>query len=109
MNIPAILIDQIKDGRVLLFLGSGAAIGALHKSHIKPPVGDELSRLIADQFLGSEFYNRPLTSSIHPYSWDSCRNHGSHRVVWLVSCFGHNSILLALHNLYYRYCYWRCQ
>jgi tetratricopeptide (TPR) repeat protein len=61
MDIPPILIDQIKDGRVLLFLGSGAAIGASHPDSINPPVGDGLSKLIADRFLGSDFYNRPLT------------------------------------------------
>ena len=61
MDIPTILIDQIKEGNALLFLGSGAAIGAQHPRNINPPVGDGLSKLIADKFLGSEFYNRPLT------------------------------------------------
>ena len=61
MDIPPILIDQIKNGRVLLFLGSGAAIGASHPDSINPPVGDGLSKLIADKFLSSDFYDRPLT------------------------------------------------
>ena len=61
MDIPPILIDQIKEGKTLLFLGSGAAIGADHPDNINPPVGDGLSRLIADKFLGSDFYDRPLT------------------------------------------------
>jgi len=61
MDIPTILIDQIKNGGVLLFLGSGAAIGASHPDSINPPIGDDLSRRIADEFLDSDFYNRPLT------------------------------------------------
>jgi hypothetical protein len=61
MDIPPILIDQIKEDRALLFLGSGASIGASHPDNINPPVGDDLSRLIADKFLGSNFYDRPLT------------------------------------------------
>ena len=61
MNIPQILIDQIKDGRAILFLGSGAAIGAKHPDDINPPVGDGLSKLISDKFLSPIFYNRPLT------------------------------------------------
>ncbi len=28
MDLPPILIDQIKEGKAILFLGSGAAIGA---------------------------------------------------------------------------------
>ncbi len=61
MDIPPILIDQIKQGNVLLFLGSGAAKGALHSESINPPDGDGLSKLIADRFLGPDFYDRPLT------------------------------------------------
>ncbi|MFV9645489.1 MAG: SIR2 family protein [Desulfobacterales bacterium] len=61
MDIPQILIDQIKDGKAILFLGSGAAIGATHPKNINPPVGDGLSKLIADKFLSPDFYNRPLT------------------------------------------------
>ena len=61
MDLPPILIDQIKEGKAILFLGSGAAIGASHPDNINPPVGDGLSKLIADKFLGSDFYDRPLT------------------------------------------------
>lgn len=60
MIIPKILIDYIRGGQVVLFLGSGASIGAVHPQGSRPPTGDELSRLIAEKFLGSDFYNRPL-------------------------------------------------
>jgi len=55
IDIPPNLINQIKDGHVVLFLGSGASIGANHPENKKAPTGKELSRMIADHFLGSEF------------------------------------------------------
>ena len=61
MDIPNILVDHIRDGKAVLFLGSGASRGALHSARLQPPIGDELSKIIADKFLGPEFYDRPLT------------------------------------------------
>ncbi len=60
MEIPKILVDYIRDGQVVLFLGSGASIGAIHPDNIKPPVGPELASLLATKFLGSDFEGRPL-------------------------------------------------
>jgi hypothetical protein len=60
MDISPILIDHIRNGQVVLFLGAGAAVGALHKDDKTPPVGQALAKLIADKFLGVEFYSRSL-------------------------------------------------
>src|ERR1043165_4126333 len=60
MEIPNLLVEQIRDGQVVLFLGAGASIGALHKDNKKPPVGQQLADLIADKFLSPAFHNHPL-------------------------------------------------
>ena len=60
MTIPKLLIESVREGQVVLFLGSGASIGAVHHSGLRPPAGDQLSRLIAEKFLGPDFSNRPL-------------------------------------------------
>ena len=60
MDIPKILLDHIKDGQLILFLGSGASIGAHHPNNIEPPIGSKLANNLADKFLGAEFRDRPL-------------------------------------------------
>lgn len=60
MKIQKALIDQIKEGNVVLFLGAGAAYGALHPKKINPPLGNQLSNLIAMEFLSDEFIDQPL-------------------------------------------------
>lgn len=59
-NIPVILLDQLKKGQVVLFLGSGASIGAEHPENMRPPVGNQLADIIAEKFLGEEFKGTPL-------------------------------------------------
>lgn len=61
MDIPHFLQEQIQDGNVVLFLGSGAVIGAIHKTGMKPPIGNDLANLIATKFLGTEYLNKPLS------------------------------------------------
>ena len=46
MEISKILIDHIRDGQVVLFLGSGASIGANHPEGIEPPSGSKLAGII---------------------------------------------------------------
>ena len=58
--LPKALIDGIKDGRIILFLGAGAAFDCLHKESKKPPTGTQLANLIAEKFLGEEYLNRDL-------------------------------------------------
>jgi tetratricopeptide (TPR) repeat protein len=60
LNIPKTLVDQIKDGNVILFLGAGAAFDSEHKKNIKPPTGKELSNLIANEFLDESYKDMDL-------------------------------------------------
>lgn len=60
MNIPKPLIDQIKEGNVVLFLGSGASFGAKHPKNTPPPLGNQLSNLIVDKFLTDDYKNQSL-------------------------------------------------
>ncbi|MCK6598724.1 MAG: SIR2 family protein [Bdellovibrionaceae bacterium] len=60
MEIPKYLIDQITEGNVVLFLGSGASVGAIHENNEKVPIGQNLSDLIAEKFLGEKFKNQSL-------------------------------------------------
>lgn len=59
MALPASLIDQIKKGKAILFLGSGALVGAeLPGKTI--PLGNDLRDLLNDQFLDGEFKSETL-------------------------------------------------
>lgn len=72
MEIPKPLIDQIKEGNVVLFLGSGASFGAKHPNNISPPLGNQLSNLIVDKFLSPEYKDQSLqyTSEIAVSEYD---------------------------------------
>ena len=60
MELPSILINQIKEKNVVLFLGSGASVGSIHPDGKMIPTGKELSRSIAQKFLGGGFEDRSL-------------------------------------------------
>jgi len=60
VQIPAILLQSIRQGRVVLFLGAGASRGARLPDGSEPPLGDALRNLLADQFLGGKFKDYPL-------------------------------------------------
>lgn len=62
MDIPKALINQIKEGNVVLFLGSGATKGAIHPEGKDSPTGQELADLIAKQFLGDDYLGMRLES-----------------------------------------------
>ena len=62
MNLPTNLIDDVKAGRVILFLGAGASVGAVKKSGEKAPIGTELGERIATQFLSPQYRDRSLSS-----------------------------------------------
>ena len=54
MTLPASLIDQVRQGKAILFLGSGALVGAdIPGKSI--PLGDDLRDLLNEKFLGGEF------------------------------------------------------
>jgi len=59
-SLPKVLVDNIKEGNVILFLGAGASIGAGHPQKKQIPSGKELAEMLVDKFLGSEYRGIPL-------------------------------------------------
>jgi tetratricopeptide (TPR) repeat protein len=59
-EIPKGLVDQIKDGNVILFLGAGSAFNCEHPKGETPPSGSQLADLIALKFLGEEYIDADL-------------------------------------------------
>ncbi len=61
MEIPDYLIQQIRAGKVVLFLGAGASKGATSDTEPKsPPDGVALGKLLANKFLGGKEANKSL-------------------------------------------------
>lgn len=60
-DIPQVLIDNIKNKNVVLFLGSGFAYNANHPENKRAPLGNHLANIIADKFLNGEYKNSSLT------------------------------------------------
>jgi hypothetical protein len=60
MDIPSALVESVREGRVFLFLGAGASIGAAAPDGSTPPNGPQLGKLLADKFLGGEDADQPL-------------------------------------------------
>ena len=54
MMLPAPLVDSVRSGRAVLFLGSGASIGAVNGAGVAPPTGDELRDMTSQQFLAGQ-------------------------------------------------------
>jgi tetratricopeptide (TPR) repeat protein len=52
---------KLRQGRVILFLGAGASIGAEHPTGKTIPTSEKLSTLLANEFLGPEFAERSLS------------------------------------------------
>ena len=61
MEIPISLRQQILEGKVILFLGSGASKGAVSPDNIDPPDGKQLAKLISDKFLGGDEIDKSLS------------------------------------------------
>lgn len=62
MDIPFYLIEQIRAGKVILFLGAGASFGATSPTPpTSPPSGKELGRLLSEKFLGGDSTEKPLS------------------------------------------------
>lgn len=59
--ISDLLIEHIKNKNIVLFLGSGFAANAKHPNNDKPPLGNDLAKLIANKFLNGSFQNESLT------------------------------------------------
>ena len=60
MNIPDVLVAQVRQGSAALLLGAGASYGAIGPSSESPPDSRELGRLLSQEFLGGEHQDDPL-------------------------------------------------
>ncbi|NAX07096.1 hypothetical protein, partial [Vibrio sp. V40_P2S30T141] len=60
MPVNQTLIERVKEGKVVLFLGSGALYGAKLPDCKKIPLGNDLRDLICDRFLDGEFKSESL-------------------------------------------------
>lgn len=60
MILSESLLEDLRKGRVVLFLGAGASVGALKPDGTKPPLGPELAGMLAKRFLGEKFSDRSL-------------------------------------------------
>ena len=60
MQLPQALIESVRRGEVILFLGSGASKGAVHPKASVAPTGPQLGTLLCDRFLSTDYYGRPL-------------------------------------------------
>jgi len=60
MEIDPYLAGQIKDGKVILFLGAGASYDAVDAHGVRPPLGPKLGEMLADKFLGGKYRDYPL-------------------------------------------------
>jgi len=58
--IPKNLIEQIKSKNTILFLGSGASIGATTSKKRKSQSAQELADVIAKKYLGNNYIGKPL-------------------------------------------------
>jgi len=62
MDIPHHLLEQIRAGKAVLFLGAGASRGAVAATPPEePPPGKELGRLLSAKFLGGDSTDRSLS------------------------------------------------
>jgi len=62
MDIPHHLVEQIRAGKAILFLGAGASKGATASTEPKdPPSGNELGRLLSNKFLGGDSKDKPIS------------------------------------------------
>jgi hypothetical protein len=60
MDIPHILSQNINSGRVVLFLGSGATIGAKRSGKEAPK--DDLANILSKEYFGEEQTTKTLSS-----------------------------------------------
>jgi tetratricopeptide (TPR) repeat protein/cold shock CspA family protein len=59
-DLPPALLSAVLEERIILFLGAGASLGALHDDRSSVPGSEQLRDLLADKFLGGALKNRPL-------------------------------------------------
>lgn len=62
IEIPPVLREAALRGEVILFLGAGASIGAIHPSSGTVPKGNELRDALSEKFLDGKMKDRPLAT-----------------------------------------------
>lgn len=62
MEIPQLLLDNVVQGRAILFLGAGASKGAKDAEGKQPPDGRQLAQMLNTCFLGGRYENWDLAS-----------------------------------------------
>jgi len=60
MHLTQTLVEDVKAGRVILFLGAGATAGAEDEAGNGPPLGSRLRDILAEKFLEGKFKDRSL-------------------------------------------------
>ncbi len=67
MNLPAHLVDHVRQHQVVLFLGAGASLAARSPTGESPPTGAELAKMLSEKFLGGAF-NQHNLSAVSEYA-----------------------------------------
>ena len=75
------LLDQIRDGSAILFLGSGATYGATGPNDEKPLNGNELRDKLSDKFLGGNLKDRQL-SEVAEYAKNESSLHDVQKFIY---------------------------
>lgn len=57
---PSYLLTQIREGKVVLLLGSGASREADDGKGNSPPLGSDLATMLSEKFLGGKYNDYPL-------------------------------------------------
>ena len=60
-HLSDFLLDKIRNGEAILFLGAGAVKGAKSKDGVEPPNADQLRDILSDEFLGGAKKNASLS------------------------------------------------
>ncbi len=60
-TLPEPLIEQVREGRVILFLGAGALKGAVHPKGFGVPDAKQLASALCDRYLSGDLKDRPLS------------------------------------------------
>ena len=74
--LPVALVEAVRSGNAVLFLGSGASVGAIHPKSEAIPSGLSLRDKLCAQFLGGKLTDRPLS-----HVAQLCENEEGRRVV----------------------------
>jgi hypothetical protein len=75
-SLPATVLNSIKEGRAILFLGAGASYDGILRGAPTKITADKLKEQLSDRFLGGMYKDRPLMTVA-----DFARNEGSLREV----------------------------